>query len=312
LNADNVQAGVTEARMFHGQRRGALDVLAIVLSAAWTMHGAVAIECEMATYTATQSVETVIQPGAGTACVILPIEGDGLWSGDNTFARVYEIQSDRSITCINTAIEENLGELGRPLTLNVRALNRFTVPPVLANTTLLYSTTTFVPGLAGMTPLKFDVEPDLPVAAGDVLVIEITWATQDPELDRPGVLLPGANELGQSAPTYFIADRCSFPDYVDMAHIGFPGLAVLISYNYVLANACPADITGSSGGEPDGNVDALDLLLLISQWGSPCTAPCEADITGYEQEFEPDGNVDAVDFLILIAQWGSPGGCPTP
>ena len=30
----------------------------------------------------------------------------------------------------------------------------------------------------------------------------------------------------------------------------------------------------------DGNVDALDILLMIGQWGSPCPGPCEADITG--------------------------------
>jgi hypothetical protein len=37
---------------------------------------------------------------------------------------------------------------------------------------------------------------------------------------------------------------------------------------------CPADITGPGGaGLPDGNVDALDFLLLISQWGSPGNCP---------------------------------------
>jgi subtilisin-like proprotein convertase family protein len=72
---------------------------------------------------------------------------------------------------------------------------------------------------------------------------------------------------------------------------------------------CPADITGS-GGVPDGNVDALDFLMLIGQWGSPCVGSCEADITG-STPLVPDGNVDSLDYLLVIGQWGSPG-CPSP
>jgi hypothetical protein len=71
---------------------------------------------------------------------------------------------------------------------------------------------------------------------------------------------------------------------------------------------CLADIIGPNL-VPDGNVDALDFLRLIAQWGSPCTLPpCDADITG--PNLVPDGNVDALDYLMLIAQWGSPGNCP--
>jgi hypothetical protein len=69
---------------------------------------------------------------------------------------------------------------------------------------------------------------------------------------------------------------------------------------------CAADITGPAG-VPDDNVDALDFLLLIGQWGTPCTGPCEADITGPADA--PDGNVDALDYLMLIGQWGSPADC---
>jgi glucose/arabinose dehydrogenase len=67
--------------------------------------------------------------------------------------------------------------------------------------------------------------------------------------------------------------------------------------------ACAADITGPGGG-PDGVVDALDLLRLISQWGSPCNGACDADITG-PVAGTPDGNVDALDYLLMISQWGA-------
>jgi hypothetical protein len=68
---------------------------------------------------------------------------------------------------------------------------------------------------------------------------------------------------------------------------------------------CPADMTGPSPMIADGNVDALDYLLLIGQWGTP--GP-EADFTG-AVPMQPDGIVDALDFLALIAQWGSPSAC---
>jgi V8-like Glu-specific endopeptidase len=72
--------------------------------------------------------------------------------------------------------------------------------------------------------------------------------------------------------------------------------------------ACISDITGPLSGVPDGSVDALDILRLISQWGSPCGFPCDADITGPIPEI-PDNNVDALDLLIMISQWGSPAAC---
>jgi hypothetical protein len=85
---------------------------------------------------------------------------------------------------------------------------------------------------------------------------------------------------------------------------------VALSAHLAEVATCPADVTGPGGpGTPDGNVDALDYLLVIGQWGTPCVGTCEADITG-PTPLVPDGNVDSLDFLLLIGQWGSPGVCP--
>jgi hypothetical protein len=74
--------------------------------------------------------------------------------------------------------------------------------------------------------------------------------------------------------------------------------------------SCPADIAGPEGdGIPDGNIDSIDFLLLIAQWGTPCAGTCDADFTG--PGGTPDGNVDSLDYLGLIAQWGNPGNCPS-
>jgi hypothetical protein len=76
------------------------------------------------------------------------------------------------------------------------------------------------------------------------------------------------------------------------------------------SSACAGDITGPGGlGMPDGNIDSLDYLAMIGQWGSPCAGTCEADITG-PTPLVPDGDVNALDFLLLIGQWGSPANCP--
>jgi hypothetical protein len=68
-------------------------------------------------------------------------------------------------------------------------------------------------------------------------------------------------------------------------------------------STCPADISGPAGpGIGDGAVNALDMLLLIAQWGQPNCGGCEGDITGATGQ--PDGVVDALDLLVVFAGWG--------
>lgn len=52
---------------------------------------------------------------------------------------------------------------------------------------------------------------------------------------------------------------------------------------------CPADL------DHDGVVDAVDLAMLLTAWGTP-----DADLDG-------DGTTDATDLVILLAAWGD---CP--
>jgi hypothetical protein len=73
--------------------------------------------------------------------------------------------------------------------------------------------------------------------------------------------------------------------------------------------SCLSDVTGPDGiGVPDGNIDALDYLLIIAEWGNPCNGACATDVTG--PTGEPDGIVDALDFLVMLSMWGTPGNCP--
>ncbi len=62
--------------------------------------------------------------------------------------------------------------------------------------------------------------------------------------------------------------------------------------------ACPADITGPYA-QPDGTVDAYDLLVVLAYWGVTGSI---ADITG--PDGVPDGIVDVHDLLALLGGWG--------
>ncbi len=58
---------------------------------------------------------------------------------------------------------------------------------------------------------------------------------------------------------------------------------------------CPADITNSTGGAPDGSVDVFDLLELLANWGT----------NGAGADIAPANNVvDVFDLLDLLAAWG--------
>ncbi len=82
-----------------------------------------------------------------------------------------------------------------------------------------------------------------------------------------------------------------------------PGLIVtgiLTGAAVEIISSCPEDITGPDGS-PDGLVDVLDLLAVLSQWGGSGSA----DITG--EDGSPDGIVDVLDLLAVLSAWGP---CP--
>jgi hypothetical protein len=83
------------------------------------------------------------------------------------------------------------------------------------------------------------------------------------------------------------------PDTMDTGY-GDPPLVDMGAYEYQ-GLPCPWDLSGN------GNVDVVDLLMVIGSWG-PC-AGCPAD-------FNEDGLVNVVDLLALIANFGPCPGVP--
>jgi hypothetical protein len=79
---------------------------------------------------------------------------------------------------------------------------------------------------------------------------------------------------------------------LDAFVLGGNGGGELVYLNVDASAPCPADLDG------DGNVGVVDMLALLSAWGSdPAGA---ADLDG-------DGEVSVVDLLALLAAWGP---CP--
>lgn len=91
---------------------------------------------------------------------------------------------------------------------------------------------------------------------------------------------------------------------IDVTGDGVPDLVVSDPLNGVITTfptiadveQCPADITDSAGGSPDGAVNVFDLLELLANWGTNGPGANIAD--------PPNDIVDVFDLLALLAAWG--------
>ncbi|MGA1467472.1 MAG: choice-of-anchor I family protein [Phycisphaerales bacterium] len=130
--------------------------------------------------------------------------------------------------------------------------------------------------------MAFDVsDPTSPVYAGYVNTRDFAG---DPLAFTAGDLGPEGID--------FIAAADS-PTGRPMLAVGFEisGTARLIE----IAEACAGDLNR------DGEVDSVDLGLLLAAWGA-CTDPvCDADLNG-------DGTVSSLDLGELLSRWGSCDG----
>jgi hypothetical protein len=112
---------------------------------------------------------------------------------------------------------------GQPLTVKLHRLNgAFTV----ANLTELGNAKITVPDTALQI---FDIPITASVPAGITLVAEMTIPNGEA---RGNSLFPGANNDGQSGPTY-VKSECGGPQPEDAAGIGFPDFHLVLSVDAI-------------------------------------------------------------------------------
>jgi hypothetical protein len=110
-------------------------------------------------------------------------------------------------------------------------------------------------------------------------------------------LLPGSPCIdgadNTALPPEVVTDLDGHPRYVDDpttedTGIGEPPIADMGAYEFRLGDV-----------DYDGDVDVLDLLFLLGQWGEcPPDTPCTADL-------DHNGVVNVADLLLLLGLWGA-------
>lgn len=91
-------------------------------------------------------------------------------------------------------------------------------------------------------------------------------------------------------------------EFADAQHGVLPEEAPVEFFNWLEQieppiGTCAADLTDSTGGGPDGDVNVFDLLELLSNWGTNGPGANIAD--------PPNNVVDVFDLIALLEAWGS-------
>jgi len=150
---------------------------------------------------------------------------DATISGENSFARSFDVTEPFLLRCVSFGIRSNEGG---DWPVNVRVL-RGEANGSYDDLELISSTTLAIPDGTSSEFFVADV-PDLLVAPGEDLVLELHTPTRSPaEGGDGGFLHFGFNEGGQSSPTWFRAPECGMNDFIDLAAIGYPNFSLVLS-----------------------------------------------------------------------------------
>ncbi len=231
----------------------------------------------------TQNASLEIVPGTGDACI--GAFGD---SEEYAVARSYDlspIPADYLVNCTIFGVEANTGPaISAMVRLYLDMDGGAPIAPG-GDLVLIGEVNATIPSTPVPLMITAPFATPIPVPAGSVVVSEVEFPAH-----AGGVVLPGANTLGESGPTYFRSAACGAPVYVEVASMGVLEHFVQMVVGEPIAAPCPWDC-----GNGDGMVDVIDFLALLASWGSP--GPCD---------FSGDV-VDVLDFLDQLSHWGA---CP--
>ncbi len=232
--------------------------------------------------------------------------GNPVWNLDSYYARSYDLSAipdtagtQVAVECVQFGIEINRGGAS-PVTISLYEDTDGGAPTAPGDDLLLLqSVEVVVPAsLSEGAFLIAEFDPPVDLAIDSVLVVEQYQPSRSPNIDGDsGIMQPGTNDLGQSAPTYFRAPGnpptgCGINNYATFDSLNFFGVHLV--QRVVLqggGDPCPWDCSGDG----DGQVGINEFLAVLGQWGTP--GSCDYD----------GGGVGITDFLKVLGVWGT---CP--
>ncbi|AXJ01334.1 Por secretion system C-terminal sorting domain-containing protein [Cyclonatronum proteinivorum] len=165
----------------------------------------------------THSLSQEIANATGVRC------GGSGTTADNSFLRTYtltdfDVNDDFSVTAVQFGVESVVGP-ALPVEVRVYLLEGdFT----FSNMTLIGTGSANINSNQDLSVVTIPVEAEVP--AGSTIVVEAFISDSD-----TSDLFPGANSLGETAPSYIASHACGIPEPITYASIGFSDVHLVLN-----------------------------------------------------------------------------------
>jgi hypothetical protein len=225
-------------------------------------------------------------------CCVDPVEGGGGQSPavsvttDNGWWRLFDLDADHGLTGtftvedIDWATESVVGD--QDLTINLYCLDDG-LPFLMPFLTL---TGTATVSLTDET-LEFHNTEVSGHCDASTQRLAVELCSEDCQTSSCIENFIGMNSLGQTAPTYIVAEDCGVVDPLDLAAVGFPHSHLILVVNGEAGSGGGDDGGGGDGGDGGGDGGAGDACGCCNQAGSgiagcPSCPPCEEVVCSYD------------------------------
>jgi len=200
--------------------------------------------------------ETIVS-GLGIACL-------GAATTDTEFLRRFDLSAfgiagAYTVSSIEFGVELDVsgGANGNPITVNVYSIP-IGADMLYGNMTALGTGFADLGGTTSGTLVTIPVDGGTVDAATDDLVAEVVSFDHD-NTDGVGLFFPGANDAGQTGPSFIAAADCGIFEPTDLATIGFPDSDNIINVN-------GSEDGGGGGGACDSFTDVTMIDGFAFNW----------------------------------------------